>query len=102
MLEISIKENTEAKETTLMVTGRVDTTTSSGLQKSIEEEFPRAMKIILDFANIEYISSVGLRVLLLMTKRAMKENKKFVITNVPQNVKEIFEITGFISILVLE
>ena len=83
----------------LKVEGRLDTITAPDLDKKINEL--DAKEIVLDFANLEYISSAGLRVLLSTHKKFVKLNGMKV-TNVKSEVMEIFEMTGFADILDIE
>jgi anti-sigma B factor antagonist len=83
----------------LKVEGRLDTITAPELDKRINEL--DAKGIVLDFANLEYISSAGLRVLLSTHKKFVKLNGMKV-TNVKSEVMEIFEMTGFADILDIE
>lgn len=80
------------------VDGRLDTSSAP----SLEEETKKVSlenKLVFDFENLDYISSAGLRVLL-VTKKAFKDN--FVLRNVKEEVKQVLEITGFIDILTIE
>ena len=83
----------------LKVEGRLDTITAPELDKKINEL--DAKGIVLDFENLEYISSAGLRVLLSSHKKFVKLNGMKV-TNVKSEVMEIFEMTGFADILDIE
>ena len=83
----------------LKVEGRLDTITAPDLDKRISEL--DAKEIVLDLENLEYISSAGLRVLLAAHKKFVKLNGMKV-TNVKPEVMEIFEMTGFADILVIE
>jgi anti-sigma B factor antagonist len=83
----------------LKVEGRLDTITAPELDKKINEL--DAKGIVLDFENLEYISSAGLRVLLSTHKKFVKLNGMKV-TNVKSEVMEIFEMTGFADILDIE
>ena len=76
--------------------GRLDTHTSSML----EEEYNKLdeKNIVLDLKELDYVSSAGLRVLLTMQKE-MNQKGNLEIINVCDNVKDIFEVTGFIDIL---
>ena len=55
--------------------------------------------IVFDFKNLDYISSAGLRVLL-VTRKKFKDS--FIVRNVKEEVKQVLEITGFIDILTIE
>ena len=87
------------KATTVEITGRLDTTTAPALDKSINEDIGDAKNIVFDFKGLEYISSAGLRVLLAAQKKMPGVMK---LTNVCDLVMEVFEMTGFADILVIE
>ena len=82
---------------TLIVAGRLDTTTAPELEKELD--FTGITSVEFDLADLEYVSSAGLRVILMVQKN-MKGN--FVLKNVKPEIMEIFEITGFADILTIE
>lgn len=92
------KENTTL---TVALEGRLDTTTAPELEKALQEADASVTELILDFAGLAYVSSAGLRVLLTAQKKMNKQGK-MIIRNVCDDIKEIFEITGFLDILTLE
>ena len=96
---IEIKKNVE--NTIVEIVGRLDTTTAPSLEKTLNEDMGETKNLILDFKGLEYISSAGLRVLLSAQKRMQKIGSMKLI-NVCENVMEVFEITGFADILVIE
>ena len=98
-MTIEIKKN--ADELVLEITGRVDTITAPALEKTINENFGEVKNFILDFKNLEYISSAGLRVLLGAQKK-MSQIGSMKIKNVCELVMEVFEMTGFADILNIE
>ena len=98
-MTIEIKKN--AAETVIEVAGRLDTTTAPILDKAINEDIEGTKNLILDIKNLEYISSAGLRVLLGAQKKMLKIGSMKVI-NVCEEVMEVFEMTGFADILVIE
>ena len=98
-MTIEIKKN--ADELVLEITGRVDTITAPALEKTINENFGEFKNFILDFKNLEYISSAGLRVLLGAQKK-MSQIGSMKIKNVCELVMEVFEMTGFADILNIE
>ena len=79
------------------ISGRLDTTTAPELEKELD--FTGITSVEFDLADLEYVSSAGLRVIL-MVKNNMKGN--FVLKNVKPEIMEIFEITGFADILTIE
>ena len=98
-MTIEIKRN--AAETIIQIVGRLDTITAPALDKTIQEEGDDTKLLILDMKNLEYISSAGLRVLLGAQKKMQKIGAMKVI-NVCQEVMDVFEMTGFADILVIE
>lgn len=99
---MDISKNYNEKELTMSVGGRIDTITSQELDKEINDEFGNFDSLILDFADLEYISSAGLRVLISTQKKLKSEDIPFVIKNVNDVVNEIFRMSGFDKILKIE
>lgn len=87
---------------TLQVSERVDTTTAPQLQYEIDKVTDETNKLVLDFKELIYVSSAGLRVLLSAHKTMLKKEGSLVITNVSEDILEIFEVTGFSDILTIE
>jgi anti-sigma B factor antagonist len=81
------------------ITGSLDSTTSPEAQKSIDSVLAGAKKVALDFSGLDYISSAGLRVLLGAAKQLRASGGKLGMFGLNQSVKEVFEISGFSSIL---
>ena len=79
--------------------GRLDTITSPGLLSLYREAEAKGSieSICVDMKNLEYISSAGLRVILIMRK-ALKSEKDFSLINMSDEVKKIIETTGFDTI----
>jgi anti-anti-sigma factor len=85
----------------LILTGRLDTVTAPKMQEALTEAILSAEKVELDFAGMDYVSSAGLRVLLLGEKNAKAAGKSMTLKNVSQEVMDVFEITGFSGILTI-
>ena len=98
-MTIEIKKNREA--TVIEIVGRLDTITAPALDKTINEDLGDTKELVLDMKGLEYISSAGLRVLLSAQKKMQKSGSMKVI-NVCEEVMEVFEMTGFADILVIE
>ena len=98
-MTIEIKRN--AEETIIKLVGRLDTTTAPALDKTINEDIAGTKNLVLDIKELEYISSAGLRVLLGAQKK-MQKIGSMKVTNVREEVMEVFEMTGFADILVIE
>ena len=99
---MNIIKDFNEKELTLSIEGRIDTITSQDLDKEINEEFGNFDSLIMDFTDLEYISSAGLRVLIATQKKLKAEDIPFVIKNVNDTVGEIFRMSGFDKILKIE
>ena len=82
----------------MKVQGRVDTLTATELLKSFQEASPETDSIELDLENMPYISSAGLRVLLIMRK-SVKDQSHFKVFHVQPEVEKILKMTGFDQLL---
>ena len=98
-MTIEIKKN--ADQTLIEVVGRLDTITAPALDKAINDDIGDTKNLILDVKGMEYISSAGLRVLLAAQKK-MQKIGSMKVKNVCPDVMEVFEMTGFADILVIE
>ena len=81
------------------ITGSLDSTTSPEAQKSLDGVLASAKKVVLDFSELDYISSAGLRILLGAAKQLRASGGKLGMFGLNQSVREVFEISGFSSIL---
>ena len=83
------------------IQGRLDTVTVSEAESVLKEGIAGVTELTLDFKELDYISSAGLR-LLLSLQKTMNKQGSMVIKNVNETVMEIFEVTGFSDILNIE
>ena len=81
------------------IAGSLDSTTSPEAQKSLDAVVAGARKVVLDFTGLDYISSAGLRVLLGAAKQLRGSGGKLAMFGLNQSVREVFEISGFSTIL---
>ena len=98
---LNICKNLENETLTVALEGRLDTTTSPELEKTLSESLKGVTELVMDLEKLEYISSAGLRVLLSAQKTMMKQGSMKV-THVAETVMEILEVTGFVDILTIE
>ncbi len=98
-MTIEIKKNNQ--ETIIEVVGRLDTITAPALDKTINEDIGDTKNLVIDVKGVEYISNAGLRVLLDAQKKMQKVGSMKV-TGVCQEVMEVFDMTDFADILVIE
>ena len=83
---------------TIKIIGRLDTSNSTQFDEEVKK-LKEDDKLILDFSELEYLSSVGLRILLSLKKK-LKDNIKII--NVNEFVREVFDMTGFSDIFEIE
>ena len=98
---MQISQNQAAEKLTLTIVGRIDTTTAPSLETVINSMDDGVKDLVLDMKGVEYISSAGLRVLLAAQKK-MSKIGTLKLTGVCDAVMEVFEMTGFTDILVIE
>ena len=83
----------------IAVQGRLDTLTSTELKGELDEIGYNQVDIDFDFTQVEYISSAGLRLVIILQKRAMETGNQLVIRNINKVVAEVFKISGFDTVL---
>ena len=98
---MTINKKQEGTKVILNIEGRLDTTTAPELEAAFNECLSAANELELDFKELEYVSSAGLRVLLNAQKQMGKKGG-MVVRNVNEMVMEVFEVTGFVDILTIE
>nr|AIF26741.1 hypothetical protein [uncultured bacterium fosmid pJB84G2] len=97
---MEIIKNLSGNELTLKLVGRLDTTTAGELEAAVSSSLDGVTTLTFDFSELEYISSAGLRVLL-STQKTMQGKGKMIIANPNEMVNEVFDITGFATILTI-
>ena len=95
---MTITKKKEGSHLQVALEGRLDTMTAPELEKELNAEMGGAEKLTLDFANLAYISSAGLRVLL-SAHKIMSRKGGMTVTHVNEIVREVFDVTGFADIL---
>ena len=98
---LNIKKTVENGKAAFALEGRLDTTTAPELEKAFKETLDGVSELTLDFSELQYISSAGLRVLL-SAQKLMNKQGEMKISHVNEIVKEIFDVTGFSDILTIE
>lgn len=98
---MDLEKQYNEKELTMIVKGTIDTTTAPDFQNEIMDEMGKFDSLIIDFIDLEYISSAGLRVLIVTAKKLKPENIPLVI-KVNDSIKEILVISGFDKLLNIE
>ena len=98
---MKIEKTLNQQELTIKPIGELNSTTSSELEEVIKKELDNVQSLIFDFSELEYLSSAGLRVLL-VAQKVMNKQGKTLLRHVNSSVMEILEITGFNNILDIE
>ena len=98
---MTITKTQEENALTLALEGRLDTMTAPELENELKTSLDGVKALTLDFSALEYVSSAGLRVIL-GAQKIMNKQGEMKITNVNEEIMEIFDITGFTDILTIE
>ena len=97
---MEIIEDKENGISIFKLNGRLDSNTSQGFEKKIFQAITDGSKhMVIDFKDLDYISSAGLRVILKATKALKREDGRIMLCSMQDYVKEVFEIAGFDSFL---
>ena len=98
---MQIATEKEGSKLTLTVSGRIDTVTAPELEKIALEHMEGITEMVLDLADVEYVSSAGLRSLLQIQKDMSKQGSVKV-DRISSSVKEIFDMVGFSRIFAVK
>lgn len=99
---MTITETRNESTIQLAVEGRVDTNTSPQMQQAILQAFQKGKTVILDLEKVDYVSSSGLRALLIGQKTANSKGGSMKLIHVCESVMKVFEMTGFSDMLTIE
>jgi len=83
----------------LRLVGRLDSNSSPELEKILLGEIAAGKGVVLDFSALDYISSAGLRILLMGAKRAKQRGTKLALFGLRNSILEVFKVSGFLRIL---
>lgn len=98
---MTVNKQLDGETLTMTISGRIDSVTSQELQAIVDSSLQGVSHLVIDLANVEYVSSAGLRVIL-SAHKIMSRQGTMNLVRVPDFVREIFEITGFDSVLNIE
>ena len=99
---MDINKTLEETTLTVSISGRIDTQTAPELQKELEGSIEGITDLILDFTDVAYISSAGLRTIVLVQNWMDNKNGTMIIRGANKNILNIFKVTGFDNFLTLE
>lgn len=99
---MTIEEVEERGVTVIAPAGRVDSTTSDDLDRRLRAVLDRkTSRLVIDFAQVEYISSAGLRVLLTVAKRMRDQKGALALASMADSVRQVFELAGFLPLFTI-
>lgn len=100
MKELEITQQASASGLVLRVVGSVDSTTAPALQTAVLQatEAPSG-SVELNLAEVSFLSSAGLRALLMASKALQKRGERLTVSNVPPHIYNILSLTGFTSFI---
>jgi anti-anti-sigma factor len=81
------------------LTGRLDSTNAAMADAEIMQAIGTSRNVVLDLASVNYVSSAGLRIVLLVAKRLGAQQGRLIVAGLSPNVHEVFEVSGFLRIL---
>ena len=99
MLNIGFER--EGEKLVVTLDGRLDTFTAPDLSNKLEGALDGVTDLTFECAKLEYVSSAGLRVFLVSQKTMMRQGQMRLV-HVSEEVMDILEVTGFVSILTIE
>lgn len=98
---MTINQITEGSRLTLILEGRLDTTTAPELEAVVKTETKGMTEVVMDFEKLVYLSSAGLRVIL-AAQKLMNQQGSLEIWHVNDTIMEVFEVTGFTNVLTIK
>lgn len=97
---MKIEETMQNNTCVVRVTGRLDATTAPELDQAVAQIIGQGNhKMTFDLTHLEYVSSAGLRIFLVVAKKLKVLNGELSLAGLQGNIKEVLEISGFPSIL---
>lgn len=81
----------------LTIEGSIDSKTAGDLQNQIMDSVADAKNIIMDLSAVEFLSSAGLRILLMVYRQLKARNGKIILVGVSEDIRDVMEMTGFIN-----
>ena len=99
---MEVKFNKQDSSLTVTISGNIDTVTAPELDSKLQENISDVKNLVLDFAAVDYISSAGLRVILMANQQMEDVDGNLTIKNVNEGGRDVFEMTGFADILEIE
>ena len=97
---MTIKEKKDGNKLIVSIEGRIDTNTSPEFNEFLQQNLKDVKELELDLENVNYVSSAGLRAIL-FAQKTMDKQGKMVVSHVPKEIMETFELTCFTDFLTI-
>jgi anti-anti-sigma factor len=98
-MAVNLSERAVGQVTILRPSGRIDSQSSPEFETAINAKLSSAQHVVLDFADVPYISSAGLRVVLLIAKRINRSSGQFALASLKPEIFSVFKISGLTNVL---
>ncbi len=96
---MGIAFETAGKALIARIDGRLDSSSAPGIEAELVKQAATGTDLLLDLGELDYISSAGLRVVLIVAKQLKQAGKSFVLVGLKPHIRDVFEISGFLGIL---
>lgn len=96
-MAIQVEVSTQDGITAVAMAGEIDSSSAPGLQAQILPLLQQDGLLMLDLRGVTYMSSAGLRVLLLLYRQAVARNGRVVLAGLAESIKDTMAITGFLK-----
>ena len=96
---MEIKTKQDSNITIVCPSGRIDTSTAKAFEEEVMKIIPNAHLVVISFSDIDYISSAGLRVILMAGKKMASVQGQLALADMPDKIHEVFKMSGFDKIL---
>lgn len=98
---MEIKVQKQGTVLVVIVKGKIDTMTASDFGQTISDNLEGVTRLTLDFSDVSYVSSMGLRMLLECQKNIRKQDGEMQLINVQPAVMDVLKMTGFTKIVTI-
>jgi anti-sigma B factor antagonist len=94
-MNVTVKK--EGEVSIITVEGSIDSKTAPELQQTVLDVTAEANDVVIDLSNVSFVSSAGLRVLLMVYRQIKAKNGKVILAGVSEEIKDVMSMTGFIT-----
>ena len=102
MENIELQKIVDGSTLTVSLKGRLDTANSGEVSQDLLGSLKGVKQLVLDFTDLVYISSSGLRILLQLVKQLKGQQGELIVRHVSKEIMDVFKMTGFSSLLKIE